>query len=42
MGQTYVSLTEAIDKARRIELLDAEAGGLDADPRKWARVDATP
>ena len=40
--QTHASLTEAIDKARRIELMDAEGGGSDTDPRKWARVEATP
>ena len=42
VGQTHVSLTEAIDKARRIELMDAEGGGSDTDPRKRARVEATP
>ena len=42
VGQTHVSLTEAIDKARRIELTDAESGSADTDPRKRARVEATP
>ena len=34
VGQTHASLTEAIDKARRIELTDAESGSSESDSRK--------
>ena len=42
IGQTYASLTEAMDRARRIELWDREDGISDAnDQRKKLRVEAS-
>ena len=40
VGQTYTSLSEAIDKARKIELWDKESGSSDiGEQRKKMRMD---